>query len=287
MLDYYYVLIRYVPDRERMEPVNVGVILQGSGRLEMRFSPHAAKRKDIETTAFRQWKDFFRTEVEGDHMALFQPEKASPAFLRYLEQLCEGPILLSKPLLVSSDPSKEFEEVLESLYCRLVAPPEVVSPTAASRPTGRFRQLAEEHRFLDRGMKRHAHVMVNGGKLWMAYRQALNGEMIVFDKVEAANHIGATSYEIERLPRIKDFLPRFLNARVAGKATRYLLLADQLLTPFTDQSADEFKAMQDDLEVAVEEIAKLGCKVIRTTPDAEAFAEELNERLPQPSTHAG
>lgn len=280
MNKYHYVLIRYVPDRERMEPTNVGVILQGNRRLDMKFSQHAAKRSDIDTTAYRQWKDFFRTEVQGDPMPLFQPDKASPAFLRYLEPLCEGPVLLSKPLLLQTDPTRRFDEVLNSLYDRLVAPPEMASPTPASSPTGRFRQLAECCQFVDRGMKRHAHVKVDGKRLWMAYRQVLDGELIAFDKVEVANNIGQTSYEIERLPRIAHLLPDFIRGRAAGKATRYLLLADQLVEPFTGQPEDEFEAMRDDLEQAVEEVKKQGCTIIRITKEAEEFANELDERLP-------
>ena len=158
MIEYQYVLIRYVPDRERMEPVNVGLILQGAGRLDFRFSPHAAKRKEIDTEAFRRWREFFKTEIRGAAAPLFHPERTSPQFLRYLEELCEGPVVLSRSLYFGTEPHRNFDDVLESLYKRLVAPPEIISPSAATRPTGRFRQIAEERHFLTRGMRRHVHV---------------------------------------------------------------------------------------------------------------------------------
>jgi hypothetical protein len=280
MNEFRYVLVRYVPDRERMEPVNVGLILQGLGRIDFRFSPHAAKRKDIDTEAFRRWKEFFRSEVQGAAAPLFQPERASPQFLRYLEELCEGPVLLSSSLCLGTEPSDSFDDVLDSLYQRLVAPPEIVSPSAATRPTGRFRQIAEERRFLHRGMRRHAHVIVGARRLWMAYRQVDNGEAIALDKVEVANQIGPTSYEIERLPRIGEMLPQFIGTTVHGKPTRYFLLADELTQPFTDQSQDEFQAMREDLENAVELIAKKGGRIIRSVNEAEGIADELDDKLP-------
>src|SRR5439155_25751188 len=124
--------------------------------------------------------------------------RASPQFLRYLEELCEGPVVLSRSLSLATEPTRSFDEVLQSLYQRLIAPPEIVSPGAAKRPTGRFRQFAEERRFLSRGMRRHAHIVVGSRRLWMAYRQVDNGEAIALDKVEVANQIGYTANEIER-----------------------------------------------------------------------------------------
>lgn len=284
MTDYRYVLVRYVPDHERMEPVNVGLILQGPGKLDILFSPHAAKRKDIDTEAFRRWKEFFNTEVSGAAAPLFQPDRASPEFLRYLEELCEGPVVLSRSLYLGAEPTRTFDEVLASLYQRLVAPPEIISPSAATRPTGRFRQVAEACDFVSRGMRRHAHIVVASKRLWMAYRQVINGEAIALDKVEVANQIGSTSYEIERLPRIAQMLPKFAGTKIDGKPTRYILLVDDLSKPFTNQSHEEFEAMRDDLQKAVAQIGKKGGQIIGSAKEAEAFAGELDRKLPPRSS---
>ena len=109
----------------------------------------------------------------------------------------------------------------------------------------------------------------------MAYRQVVNGETIAVDKVEVGNRIGATSYEIERLPLIADKLPKFVGA----KRTHYLLV-DQLEQPFTDQPNDEFEAMRDDLERCVKRIEKAGGTVIRELNDVATFADRLNACLP-------
>lgn len=279
-MDHYrYTLIRYVPDLDRMEPINVGVILQGSGRIDVRLSPHAAKRKEIDTQVYRKWRQFFLEEVRGEQARLLQPEKTSPQFLTYLQQLCGGAVLLSRPLVLEVAQGRPFDSVLEDLYIRLVAPPETTSPAAAHRPTGRFRQIAEERQFLKRGMKRHTHVVVNDQPLWMAYRQVANGQIIAIDKVEVDREIGATANEIERLPHILELLPKFFGA---GRKlpTRYFLLADVLQQPFTDQPEAEFAAMRDELETAVEQVKKAGGEVLRTVPETESLAAQLDQVLP-------
>ena len=127
-VDHRYMLIRYVPDVERMEPINVGVILQGQGQLDVRLSPHAAKRKDVDTAAFRRWKDFFIEEVKGDPESLFQPEKTSLRFLQNIAELCDGPILLSRPLTLSthSSPHSAMCSTIFSRgwYCHLSMSPQ-------------------------------------------------------------------------------------------------------------------------------------------------------------------
>lgn len=281
MIDYRYVLVRFVPDPERMEPTNVGVILQGNGDVDIQFSPHAAKRKEIDTEIYNEWKAFFQTEIRGDAAPLFQPDRATPKFLQHLEALCGETVMLSRPLLLSVDDSQRFEDVLQSLYRRLVAPREVEPAGAATRPTGRFRQLAEEYRFDNRGMKKHAHVHVNDNPLWMAYRQVVNGETIALDKVEVRNQIGMTSLEIQILPLIADNLPKF-----ASEERKHYLLVDELEQPFTDQTVAEFEAMRDDLERCVGLVERAGGTVIREVTDVETLANRLDSSLP-PSAVSG
>ncbi|TWT44149.1 hypothetical protein RAS1_05570 [Phycisphaerae bacterium RAS1] len=283
MNEYRYLLIRYVPDADRMEPLNVGVILQDqeTGRLEFKLNPHAAKQKIVDTPTWHSWKAFFQEEIKGSAYPLFQPDRRSSEFLRYLEGLCNGPILLTRPLSISTGES-DFGTVLESLFSRLVAPRPSEEP-AATRPTGRFRQLAVARRFVQRGLRKHTHVVINENRLWIAYRQVLDGELLAIDKVEVANQIGHTANEIERLPKVIQRLPEFLRAKVDGKATRYVLLADQFASAFSDQTPSEFDLMREDLESAIKEFNTYDIEVIRTTTAAENLASEIDKKL-EPST---
>ncbi|NOT00604.1 MAG: DUF3037 domain-containing protein [Phycisphaerales bacterium] len=279
MNEYRYSLVRFVPIQERMEPINVGVILQGLGNTDIRFSPHAAKRGEVNTDVFNRWKKFLRDEIAGAPAPLFQPDRGTPRFLEYLQSLCEGPILLSPPLFLAIDNSRSFRDVLDDLYLRLVAPPESPVHGEANRPTARFRELSEDRDFVRRGMKRHEHVRINNEPLWTAYRQVINGRVIAIDKVEVGNRIGDTVNEIERLPTIATKLNRFLTAGKGERATVYYLLADTLDAPFTNQAQGEFEAMREDLEKAVEQIKRPGVEIVRDVGHATRFAEEIDKQL--------
>ncbi|MBI3823920.1 MAG: DUF3037 domain-containing protein [Planctomycetes bacterium] len=283
MFDYRYALIRYVPDAIRMEPINIGIILQSIDRIDFRLNTQASKKGIIDTTTFKRWRGFLDEEILGDAIPLFQPEKTSLQFFSHLQELCDKTVILSRPLTVARE-IDNFDQLLESLYQRLVAPPEPETPESANRPTGVFRQFAEDHKFLHRGMKRHAHVTIGNDRLWMAYRQMHNGAVFAMDKVEVAHRIGETSYEIERLPYIAHHLPRFVEAKIDDKPTEYCLLVDELKEPFTDQSKDEFDAMQEDLERAIEKIKTAGGRILRDRDAAKKLAEEIDQKLPISAT---
>jgi hypothetical protein len=278
MIEYRYALIRFVPDMRRMEPINVGVIVQGPGRIDLKLSPHAAKRKDVETGIYQQWRDFLTEEISGAPRPLFQPRKTSPDFIRYVSELCEGPVVVSNSLAHQAPDTDTFEAVLEKLYQRLVAPMPPVQQAETSRPAGRFRQLSDAKAFVQRGMKRHQHVTLGQRRLWMPYRQVENGRHLAVDKIEVHNQIGSTANEIERIPHILAVLPEFLHTK--RKQAVYVLLADELGHPFSDQSDEEFRAMRDDLERAVSDIQKAGARVLRSAAQVEELADEVDEMLP-------
>jgi hypothetical protein len=278
MKDLRYVLIRYIRDRERMEPLNAGVILQGEGRIDLRLSPHLAKRADIETSVWRKWKKFFEDEVTGDAVPLFQPSRESQQFLRYLEGLCSGTVMLSAPLAVSVDDERDFDTVLDSLYQRLVAPPEDADSGPPSRPTAKFREIAERRKYLTRGMRKGAYITINEQALWMPYRQVENGELIAIDKVEVAKDSNRTGLEIEKLPLVESRLPAFLKAG-DNRRTRFFLLVDDLTENFTDQTDHDFKAMCRELEDNAARIEKAGGRVLRGLKEVQELADEVDAKL--------
>lgn len=120
MNDLRYALIRFVPDMNRMEPINVGVVLQAPGRID--FKLNAARRKDMETSVFQKWQAFFEEEIRGDAIPILQPPKDSVQFLHYLSNLCEHTVIMTRPLTVSTRADESFETTLQSLYERLVIP---------------------------------------------------------------------------------------------------------------------------------------------------------------------
>lgn len=281
MNDFRYALIRYIPDMARMEPINVGVILQGQGKIDFKLSPHAAKRKDIDTPVFQSWRAFFEQEIRGGAVPLLQPPKDSVQFLLYLAGLCEHTVLVTKPLALSVQQERSFEEELQTLYDRLVAPLEFPKRGQQPRPTSRYREIEEEKNFRKRGMKKHPYLTIGGHRRWNAFRQALNGDNVVIDKVEVGNSVGLTADEIQKLSSgVENFLNNFLQHSSRNVLPRYYLIADRLSEKFTDQSDDDFQVMQEELKRVEEMVRQQGGVVLREPEEVQNFAAEIDRKLP-------
>ncbi len=281
MNDLHYALIRFVPDMARMEPINFGVVLQGFGKIDFKLNPNFARRKDVETPVFQQWRDFLVEEIRGEPMPLFQPQKHSVEFLTHLANLCEQTVSMSRPLFVSAKKDESFEDVLESLFTKLVLPPESPKPDHMPRPTSRFRGIEDEKQFLRRGMRKHPYLTHPGDKRWNAYRQLLNGENIVIDKVEVQNNVGLTADEIQKLASgVESFLDRFLVSSTPA-IPKYYLLADDLKEKFTDQSDGDYNAMKDELDCVIKTVESRGGLVLRRAEEVVDLANLIDNKLPQ------
>ena len=282
MNDLHYALIRFVPDMARMEPINFGVVLQGFGKIDFKLNPNFARRKDVETPVFQQWRDFLVEEIRGEPMPLFQPQKDSVEFLTHLANLCEQTVSMSRPLFVSAKKDESFEDVLESLFTKLVLPPESPKPDHMPRPTSRFREIEDEKQFRRRGMRKHPYLTLPGDKRWNAYRQLLNGENIVIDKVEIRNDVGLTADEIQKLASgVEPFLDRFLESTTPAIPTRYYLLADDLKEKFTDQTDDDYHAMKEELDCVIKTVESRGGSVLRRAEEVVDLTNLIDSKLPQ------
>ncbi len=284
MNTFHYALIRFIPDAERMEPINIGVILQGSGKIDFKLNPHAARRKDIETQVYQQWRKFFEEEIGGPAVPLFQPPKDSPDFIRHLGGLCESTITITRPLVHVAYEQQSFDSELRAIYDRLVAPPEQ-NRKSPDRPTSYFRQFEEEKEFRKRGMKKHPYISISGRselRHWNAFRQVSNGQDIVIDKIEVGNKVGLTADEIQKLSSGAElFVKSFLReSSKTGRSRRYCLITDQLVTKFTEQDQEDYEIMNEELSNIKKTVASLGGEVLDKPSDVEDFAEELDEHLP-------
>jgi hypothetical protein len=279
MQQFRYALIRFVKDRERMEPVNVGVILQGEGRVDFKLQPHFARHKDVDTAVWGAWRRFFEQEVRGEAVPLFQPDRVTEPFLWHLHSLATSNVVLSEPLLASAPDDRSFEAMLNVLYERLAAAPDEQPRATATRPTARFKEITEQRHFLRRGMKKPAFVHSGSERLWHAFRQVENGVHIAIDKVEVGRELHLTATEIQMLQLVTERLPRFLNPDIAQRSTRYILLADKLEKPFTDQSEEDFRGMKRLLDEYQERIAGAGGRVVRSADEVGGIATEMEKSL--------
>lgn len=283
MKEFRYSLIRFVPDPERMEPFNIGIILQGQGRLDFKLSPHAAKRKDVDTAIFQRWRSFLDEEIRGAEVPFLQPPKQSPEFLEFLSRAGDQTMIVSRPLYLSERPEESFEGVLQRLYDRLVAPPDQARREQTPRPTSTFRDMEESRQFRKRGMRKHPYITLPGERQrWNAFRQVVNGQDIVVDKVEVSNSVGLTADEIQKLSSgVGRFLEGFLRACNPAHPPRYVLIADQLREKFTEQTDEDYQAMKDELQGVLDVVHRHGGEILRAPDEVRDFAEEVDRKLPK------
>ncbi len=71
--DYLYQIIRYVPDLRRMEPQNIGVVVQGQFGVSCRIWTHfrpLGDKPDFDYGNFRKWREFFEAEINGPQIGM-------------------------------------------------------------------------------------------------------------------------------------------------------------------------------------------------------------------------
>ena len=148
--EYLYQIIRYVPDLRRMEPQNIGVVVQGEFGVTCRFWTHfrpLGEKPDFDYVNFRKWREFFESEINGPQIKMFQPPRESPDFLEYLQSRSKGNYIATRPLHVVMQ-AESIEQVRDYLYETLVRSPEE-EQEPAEQPVRRFREQLQSKK-LDR-----------------------------------------------------------------------------------------------------------------------------------------
>lgn len=130
-----YVLAKYVPDLDRMEPRNIGVIVWSPEGIEARF---VAERSDQPATldgrsipsfvtssvAYRQWIEFWRGELQKPEIQTPDGRsvpQGSPDFLAALQTWSRGNFLLAEAgALLDPVDADDLPNVVDHLYHALV-----------------------------------------------------------------------------------------------------------------------------------------------------------------------
>lgn len=142
-----YQILRYIADLKRMEPENIGVIIQNSREASCRFRTQMGKRPDFDSDNYRRWREFFETEINEPPVPVFQPPRGDIKFLEYLQQRCIGNYSLTRPLELAM-PSADLIEARNHLFKTLVLKPEEEIGDAR-QPVRRLRNELRERKILN------------------------------------------------------------------------------------------------------------------------------------------
>lgn len=119
---YHYQILRYVADLRRMEPQNVGIVVQSNSAVTCRFNSHFKTGAEFDFANYRAWREFFNTEIFGKVAGIYQPDRTKVEFLEYLCSRCRGNYSLTPPLTLMMA-TGTIKDVETHLFDTLVKPP--------------------------------------------------------------------------------------------------------------------------------------------------------------------
>lgn len=276
--DFTYALLRYVPDPERMEPMNFGVVVQSSEGMRIKLDNYFGARKGIEASVYKRWREFLEEEVEGEQKSIFRPSRESPEFWRYLRSLTGDTVLMTAPLKMSTGDDIDLTAALDGLYERLVSrrtAEKDSSPGKPGNPTFEFRRIRDEKKLDRRGlMKGHGVRGKDGEVLWTPYRAIENGRRVAINKVEVNNDPERTNTEIGTAKYVAS-----IGAQLKRLGIIWVVLFDALNERLPGQDAEAFNDMKDALESSRKRVNEANGTILSNPEEVRQFVDDLETSL--------
>jgi hypothetical protein len=276
---FFYQILRYIPDLNRMEPRNFGIIVQGGGHTKVKINTRFAQKGFVDTEAFRSWRRFLEKEIDEEQteqLSFLRPAKDSPEFLDHLNQLVKGNFNLSRPLVAEYRRDVETDTVLYELFEALVSDKEEQDAVMITRPTGKFRASSDEKQFLKRGLRKDEHVKLGENTEWIGYRFYVNGKIELIEKVEFNREPRRTAEELNSLIRLIPTIPDSFTAQ----GNRFHLILDPHKM-FPNQKEDEAEKYRMDRERLGKMAADVGIRIYDTPENVQPLIDEIDGELPQ------
>ncbi|SRR6266404_220470 len=203
--DYLYQIIRYIPDLRRMEPQNIGILVQSESgitcRLWTRFRPLGDK-PDFDYANFRKWREFFELEINGPQIKMFQPPRESREFLEYLQSRCKGNYTVTRPLHVAME-ANHIDQVRDYLYETLVRSSDD-EHEPAEQPVRRFREQLQSRKLnRNRYLHRDEYLILPNGDAqlfhWQYHKNHGSDKQVLIEPVQWLDKIRLTQLELEHV----------------------------------------------------------------------------------------
>jgi hypothetical protein len=275
---YLYQIIRYVPDLRRMEPQNIGVLVQGEFRVTYRLWTHfrpLGDKPDFDYANFRKWRDFFEAEVNGPQIALFQPPRHSPEFLEYLQSRCKGNYIVTRPLHVAMR-TDNVEEVRDYLYETLVRPPDE-EPQPAEQPVRRFREQLQAKKLEGNpSLRRDEYVILPNGDSeifhWQYEKNHRSNERVLIEPVQWLGRIRYTQLELAHV------LSAAKKLHEAKFPAEFIVVMDEVAHP-TKLAKDATKRLYENYLEGKKTLELLSDEVISKVSDSEKLVRRIENDI--------
>ncbi len=280
---YLYQIIRYVADLRRMEPQNIGVLVQSATQLRHRVWTHfrpLGDKPDFDSANFRKWREFFEEEVNGPQIALFQPPRHSPEFLEYLQSRCKGNYVVTRPLHVAMR-TENIDKVTEYLYETLVRSPE--EPEPAERPVQRFREELKAKKLdKNRLLRQDEYVDLPNGEAqlfhWQYDRNHGSNERVLIEPIQWLGRIRFTQLELEHV------LSAVRKVRAAHLPAHLVVVMDKVEPPSAG-ARDATKRLYDNYVAGQKTLRQESDEVIARIDESQSLVERIETDLREMLQH--
>lgn len=271
-----YQIFRYIADLRRMEPENIGIIVQSADDVGCRFRTQLGARKNFDYDNYRRWREFFEVEICEPAVPLFQPPRNSMEFLHYLQQRCVGNYSLTQPLDLVLD-TPDLKTALNSLYDALVRTPEEAAKQIR-QPVQRLRAELEK-RSIIKNPNFHTRELFKAPGLTelVSYYYVRNhgaDTPVLIQPVQVLSDIART---INAMERAESLVAAVRNAKVKAEIS---IVVDEMSAPHRD--ADETRKWAfDRLQSGKEALKQMDAQIIDSTFKTDKLADGIEKDLAQ------
>ncbi|MDQ1638263.1 MAG: hypothetical protein QOF62_1602 [Pyrinomonadaceae bacterium] len=276
--EYNYQIIRYIPDLRRMEPQNIGILVQDelgtTCRMWTHFRPLGDK-PDFDYYNFRKWREFFELEVNGPQIEMFQPPRESAEFLEYLQSRCKGNYTVTRPLHVTMD-ATDIEVVKDHLFETLVRAPEE-EEMPATQPVKRFKQQLEKKK-----LDKNSHLQVDeylvfpSGETklfhWQYKKNHGSDERVLIEPVQWLDKIRLTQLELEHS------LSAAQKVRDSRLRAHLIVIMDEVAPP-SHLAKEATKRLYENYLEGKKHLKQLSDEVVANVPESEELVSRIEDDL--------
>lgn len=269
-----YQILRYIADLRRMETENFGIIVQNDEKTSCRFRWSPGARHGFDSANYRNWRNFFTTEITGPAVPFFQPHRGSVEFLEYLQERCAGNYSLTRPLELVLD-GGELKEAEDYLFRTLVLKPDEVQKSI-KQPVQQLR-----HELDKRGIIGHpafhsrATIQISGLTEFVEYYYVRNHGAnlpVIIQPVQNMLDPTITSNQMERAEAL------VANLHEAKVRSEISVVVDTIPEPKANDK-DSKKWAYERVEKGKRNLRARGIRVISSTVGTTELAVEVRKDL--------
>ena len=278
---FHYQILRYIADLRRMEPENIGIVVQSAAGVSCRFQTHLGSRRGFDHDNYRRWREFFETEINGPAVPLFQPQRNSLEFLKYLQERCSGNYSLTRPLELMMETS-ELKSAENYLFGTLVLKPEETQKSVR-QPVQKLRRELTERKILNHFAFHTKELFTtNGLTEFVEYFYIRNHDANLPVIIQPVQILPDISRTINAMERAEALVANLRGAKVRAEVS---VVVDEIPAPSFNDS-DTKKWAFDRIQKGKKQLLNQDVEIVDSTRETVQLADTIERDLNEIEMHS-